>query len=469
MKAVVVISRRMRIRRTSTAKVVANCWLLASSASFYSSCHGYLHPDFSPRRSTCNNKDGRFLMIHDPSWGCRFSSGSSTRLFSSVTSSHTAARRVCLLREEEEDSHTTHLARITDQLSKSMSLPIVTRSQLLLEMKHGTSFTHGLSVEDYPEGHFVLASDECYALAIQPLTGGPKTRKRRQQQQQDTSSSNNNDNKPLKKLPIKMNPFWIDLCPPTLGKRSGGQPDLLLQAVAPQRVVPGRGAHVMDLTAGWGQDSLLLAWGGASRVTMVERDPVVALVLQDALRRLNLLAQSSSTPTTTHDGNNNNNNKTVPSSSFPHHHSWQLRAQQLSQKLSLQVDDSRNVLHTITTMDQCPDIVYLDPMFPPRQKTAAVKKGMQILHGLFVEVHDNDYDNQTTLVGVTDLAELVIRQQAEEAELLLLAYEKARHKVVVKRPIHAPTLGGGGNNNTNLQPTHSVYGSINRWDIYLKT
>ncbi|MDE5007153.1 class I SAM-dependent methyltransferase, partial [Francisella tularensis subsp. holarctica] len=34
----------------------------------------------------------------------------------------------------------------------------------------------------------------------------------------------------------------------------------------------------------------------------------------------------------------------------------------------------------ILTTDKSFDCVYVDPMFPPRKKSAKVKKGMQILH-----------------------------------------------------------------------------------------
>merc|ERR1712038_1035576 len=59
--------------------------------------------------------------------------------------------------------------------------------------------------------------------------------------------------------------------------------------------IAGSGATIMDLTAGFGQDSMMMALGGASKVTMVERDPIVSLLLDDALRRLKLLSEQNDT------------------------------------------------------------------------------------------------------------------------------------------------------------------------------
>merc|ERR1712038_1954327 len=101
-------------------------------------------------------------------------------------------------------------------------------------------------------------------------------------------------------------PFYIDFCPPPdtkLGRRQSGQGgnELLLKATAPRKLgkgqdsIAGSGATIMDLTAGFGQDSMMMALGGASKVPMVERDPIVSLLLDDALRRLKLLSEQNDT------------------------------------------------------------------------------------------------------------------------------------------------------------------------------
>lgn len=367
------------IRRRRRAPFwISNCCLLAS----YSSCRGCFLPQIN-----ANNIWGR-------------ESQASTRLFSS--SRNIGNRQVCVVQDEQD--YNTYRHTVAQHIAESLSLPLMTTPEFLAQQTEA-GFTHMLCLEDYPES--ILDETDQYALAIKPTTMGETKRSRRKSK-----------TKPA--LP-KIKPFLIDLSPPTPTTRSG--PDLLLQAVAPQRVEGG--AVVYDLTAGWAQDSLLMAHGGASRVCMVERDPIVACLLQDALRRLNCIARSTSTS------------------------SWQQRAKDLDGTLSLQVDDARDVLSKPTSQ---PDIVYLDPMFPPRTKTAAVKKGMQILHGLFET--SQVADDESTAIRAT-----------EEAELLNLAFQSALVKVVVKRPINAPLLGL---DETDLKPSNTVKGSINRWDVYVK-
>jgi 16S rRNA (guanine1516-N2)-methyltransferase len=218
-----------------------------------------------------------------------------------------------------------------------------------------------------------------------------------------------------------------------MGKRGGRDSgrDLLVQAVAPKKSFDGQdGAVVYDLTAGFGQDSLVLALSGASKVYMVERDPVVAALLEDALRRVNLLSTSRTSDPQTE------------------------LACFLSERLSLSVGEATKVVVSLTESDETPkaDVVYLDPMFPPRTKSAAVKKGMQILHGLLdTQQSDDESTNQRNL---------------EESQLLELALQAAKVRVVVKRPIRATPLGG--DSSVTPRPSYDVEGSVNRWDVYVK-
>ena len=145
------------------------------------------------------------------------------------------------------------------------------------------------------------------------------------------------------------NPFFVDFCPAEtslLAMRSSGDtgPDLLLKAVSPRKGFP-RGATVYDLTAGWGQDALLIAKAGARSVHMVEQNPIVSCLLWDALRRLTLLAESST-------------DKSI-----------QEVASNLSECLALTQGDGSTVARQLADLeneDARPDIVYLDPMFPER-------------------------------------------------------------------------------------------------------
>lgn len=140
----------------------------------------------------------------------------------------------------------------------------------------------------------------------------------------------------------------------------------------------GKKAHtIVDATAGYGQDALLLALMGF-RVTAVERSAVVAALARDGLCRLVTLTGLA-----------------------------------LSDRLQIMNVDSRALLPALAPR---PDAIYLDPMFPPkRRKSAAVKKEMRLLR---------------ELVG----------DDADAAELLELSRTIARDRVVVKRPDDAPPL-----------------------------
>ena len=155
---------------------------------------------------------------------------------------------------------------------------------------------------------------------------------------------------------------------------------------------------VADLTAGLGEDAFVLAGLGA-RVVMVERHPVVAALLEDGLRRARLAAQS-------------------------------LDILAAVERMSLVTADAR------TWLDETgpPDVIYLDPMFPERHKSALVRKEMQVLQ---------------QLVGA----------DIDSGELLERALACARYRVVVKRARHAPPLAGRA-------PTFSVTGKTTRFDVH---
>ena len=90
-------------------------------------------------------------------------------------------------------------------------------------------------------------------------------------------------------------------------------------------------------------------------------------------------------------------------------------------------------------------------MFPPRKKSAAVKKNMQILHGLL-------QTQQTDAAGSTPSME-------EECDLLEAAIGAAKSRVIVKRPIKAALLGDSATSEAPIRPSHSVCGSVKRWDV----
>lgn len=151
----------------------------------------------------------------------------------------------------------------------------------------------------------------------------------------------------------------------------------------------------VDATAGLGEDSLLLAAAGFT-VTMYEKDPVIAALLQDALER------AANEP--------------------------QLSA--IVERMTLVEGDS---VAALRAMGAAPDVVFLDPMFPERTKSAAVKKKFQLLHRLE-------------------------RPCEDERELLDAALAAGPRKVVIKRPPKGPCLAG-------VKPSHAVAGKAVRYDV----
>lgn len=146
--------------------------------------------------------------------------------------------------------------------------------------------------------------------------------------------------------------------------------------------VPARTSRALDATAGLGEDSLLLAAAGFS-VDLYERDPVIYLLLEDALRRAALNPVLSS----------------IAARMCLHEHNSIVAMQQLAQK------------------HEAFDVVLLDPMFPERKKAASVKKKLQLIQSLEAPAQD-------------------------EEELLSAAILLGPRKVIIKRPVKGPYLAG---------------------------
>jgi 16S rRNA (guanine1516-N2)-methyltransferase len=106
---------------------------------------------------------------------------------------------------------------------------------------------------------------------------------------------------------------------------------------------PVTGQKIIDATAGWGRDAAILASFGAE-VLMLERNPIMATLLTDALARRS--------PT-----------------------------EQQEMKLSLHQENAFTFLSTLQPHEY-PDVIYIDPMHPQRTKSALVKKDMQVLQDL---------------------------------------------------------------------------------------
>ena len=333
------------------------------------------------------------------------------------------SERVCILAPPASAFE----AEVQD-LTTSLSLPIHNEEELELlvdeESQGGASPVFTLCLEPYQ-----IMGIDSYAVAIQSLSSsndGNVSAKRKVKRNKKAGRQRN-----LAK------PFYVDFCPSSktkMGKRlaGGGQQggELLLKATSLGR---NKGSTVCDLTAGLASDSCIMAAGGAASVLMVERDPIVAVLLKDAFRRMDLIAKNDL-------------------SSDKGDEELILRAKDLSKILYFEENDAVSVAQRFAqSKDEGadrPDICYLDPMFPPRTKSALVKKNMVLLHGLLETQSDEDTEQRLN----------------KEAELLNAALGAARTKVVVKRPIQAPPLGG---DLVERKPSNVIKGSVNRWDVYV--
>ena len=316
-------------------------------------------------------------------------------------------RHVCVLLPRGHENEQHSMTQAANDVASRLSIPLVSFESLLDNADAGDlAFDHAIDLQP--------CGDNDFALSIQPILPSdiPKLYKRRSRE-----------------TAFAMKPIFIDFCPDMLSGRQSlrSGKDLLLQAVAPRKGTdPTLAATIYDLTAGFGQDSLILASAGARAVTMVERDPIIHMLLADALRRL--VAVSTHSPDKAR----------------------RRAASELSNKLSLVYGEGANVAQTMVASannpNDLPDVVYIDSMFPPRTKRASVKKNMQVLHSLLQSQENREE-------GVLD-----------ESVLLDAALSLARSRVVCKRPLGAPSVGSP----SDRQPSYKVEGSTNRWDVYLQ-
>lgn len=138
---------------------------------------------------------------------------------------------------------------------------------------------------------------------------------------------------------------------------------------------------MLDATAGLGRDAVVLA-GLGCEVTMLERSPVVAALLQDGLER---------------------------AKSDMKFGAW------LKQRMLFRPGDAIDFMQTASGPGH--DVVYLDPMYPQQDKTALAKKEMRVLRELAGDDADAD-------------------------QLLQAALGYASRRVVVKRSPRAAPLSG---------------------------
>ena len=173
--------------------------------------------------------------------------------------------------------------------------------------------------------------------------------------------------------------------------------ELVVQAARLRRA--GESPLVVDATAGLGRDGFLLAAAGF-RVVLCERNPVVAALLRDGLARAALLPRTAA----------------------------------IAARIRLIAADFADALEQLS---ERPAVIYLDPMFPPRSKSAKVKQELQLLQ----------------------LLEGTGGGESDAARLLQTALAAGPRKVVVKRPLKGPALAGPA-------PSHVLRGKAVRFDVY---
>jgi len=153
---------------------------------------------------------------------------------------------------------------------------------------------------------------------------------------------------------------------------------------------------IVDLTAGWGKDSFMLASYGQS-ITLLEQNPLI----YNCLNYLISIAQHDNSDEVYH---------------------------------RLTVANQNSLVYISSKDDKFADCLYMDPMFPAHKSSARPGKDLQILQ--------------------------LLTDNLNVEELFELSLEKAKYRVVVKRPIHAKSL-------CDKKPDIVYKEKTIRFDVYL--
>ena len=175
----------------------------------------------------------------------------------------------------------------------------------------------------------------------------------------------------------------------------------------------GKGVRtVLDVTAGLGRDAAAL-WALGLDVTAVERSKILGALWKEAL--------------------------TLDATTFAP------VAPPLERgSLTFCPGEALEILgEVVRGIRAAPDVVYLDPMFPPRTKSALVGKDLR------------------TLSRVLKAEQLFGAPETDAVTVLERARAVAQKRVVVKRPRRAPALAPGF--------AHQFEGTTVRFDLYLSS
>ncbi len=194
-------------------------------------------------------------------------------------------------------------------------------------------------------------------------------------------------------------PLFVDFTQGAVNYRrkfGGGRKQPIAKAVG---LKGNKSPSVLDVTAGLGRDAFVLACLGC-RVHLIERSPIIGALLADGLARAA------------------NDPEIGP---------------MVRDRMQLTVGNSIALL--TNWQNPQPEVIYLDPMYPHRTKSALVKKEMRILREL---VGDDE----------------------DAPALLLTALGLAGKRVVVKRPRLAPAIDGP-------TPSFAITSKNSRFDVYV--
>lgn len=161
---------------------------------------------------------------------------------------------------------------------------------------------------------------------------------------------------------------------------------------------------VLDATAGLGKDAFVLAALGCC-VQMLERSPLIHALLADGLCR--------------------------------GRQSGDAQVRESLARMDLVAGDACAYLENLTAADQRPEVIYLDPMYPPRKKSAKVKKDILLLQQVLNESMDEELE-----------------------DLLALARARALKRVVLKRP-------GSHTGESWYRPDFQIKGKTSHFDVFV--
>jgi 16S rRNA (guanine1516-N2)-methyltransferase len=207
---------------------------------------------------------------------------------------------------------------------------------------------------------------------------------------------------------MRMGPVWVDFVGGAVGyrmRRGAEHGGLLGRAVGLRGRGRGRSGEagemrVLDATVGLGRDAFMLA-GMGCRVVGVERCGAVWALVMDGLRRAGMVEETA----------------------------------EIAGRVEVRRGDAAEGMEGLVR-EVGPGVIYVDPMFPERRKSAAVKKEM--------------------------VACRWVAGEDEDAEALLAAaLATGVHRVVVKRPAHAERIG-------RVEPSVVMKGEAVRYDVYVK-